>query len=54
MSDEMILTCPIHGQVEGVIPMDGPLSNAVPTPIICPFDTVIVGYDESKESSHGK
>ena len=30
MSDEMILTCPIHGQVEGVIPMDGPLSNAVP------------------------
>lgn len=39
-------------EVEGLLPMDGPLSNAVPTPILCEEcdpDEVIIGY-ESEDS----
>lgn len=51
--DEHVLTCPHHGEVEGFLPMDGPLSNAVPCPILCeecePFATTIIGYDDEEE-----
>jgi hypothetical protein len=44
--------CPVHGDVEGVLSMDGPLSNCAPTPVLCekcdPFHTVIVGYDQGE------
>lgn len=45
------LRCPVHGVVDGEIPFDGPLSNVVPTPILCdecyPVETII-GYDDDE------
>jgi len=46
--------CPIHGEVEGTIHMDGPLSDCFPTPVLCEEAhdygcEVIVGYDDDEE-----
>lgn len=49
------LTCPVHGDVEGVSPTEGPLSECWPWVLICDQDhdghTVIVGYEWTDEDN---
>jgi hypothetical protein len=47
-SDEK-LVCPIHGEVEGLEPSEGPLSQTNPWALVCekcdPHHEVIVGWN---------
>lgn len=53
MSDEEIseaLMCPIHGDVEGITPNEGPLSDCFPYVLVCEKcdgdrRAVVVGYE---------
>lgn len=57
MAADVQLKCPIHGDVEGVSPSEGPLSECWPWVLLCEHEhddhEVIVGYEwHDQDSDH--
>lgn len=50
-TQEPILTCPIHGEVEGFFETEGPIADAYPYPVLCeecdPVQTII-GFEDTE------